>query len=160
MPDILKIFMDESKIPSFMGDTAWGRRFWGTFYTYLVLFPMSLPRKVNKLNYASALGVFCAIYFGFAITMIFWVDRDLVPHPFDNIKDADFFKASPNGVFSTIPLIIFAYMYQINMPIIYAELKNQSYQTMNTVVKRGTNIVVVMYLLTGIFGYLTFMRTP
>ena len=64
------------------------------------------------------------------------------------------------GIFSTVPLIVFAFMYQINMPIIYQELKERTYSTMNTVVIRGTVIAVVMYVLTGVFGYLTFVKTP
>ena len=124
MPDVLALFMDKENIPSFMSDTPWGRRFWATFFTYVVLFPLSIPRKVNKLNFLSALGVFCAVYFGISITLIFWADRVLVPRPLDNIRDADYLKVTPYGVFSTIPLIVFAYMYQINMPIIYAELKD------------------------------------
>ena len=51
-------------------------------------------------------------------------------------------------------------MYQINMPIIYAELKVRDYPTMDKVVFRGTSVAIVVYSLTGIFGYLTFVKTP
>jgi amino acid permease len=44
------------------------------------------------------------------------------------------------------------------MPIIYAELKTRNYESMDKVVFRGTNIAIVVYTITGIFGYLTFMQ--
>ncbi|TNV72093.1 hypothetical protein FGO68_gene7968 [Halteria grandinella] len=92
--------------------------------------------------------------------MIFWFDRTLVPDPIENFREADYLKLNPYGIFSTVPLIVFAYMYQINMPIIYAELKTRDYATMNRVVLRGTNSAIIMYSLTGIFGYLTFVKMP
>jgi len=55
---------------------------------------------------------------------------------------------------------VFAFMYQINMPMIYQELNDRSYPVMNKVVVRGTLIAVFMYVITGFFGYLTFVRTP
>lgn len=121
---------------------------------------MSLPRSVHSLKYASAFGVMCAVYLGMAITMIFWTDRSLVPDPIQNFKDAEYLKFNPSGIMSTVPLIVFAYMYQVNMPIIYAELKTRNYETMNKVVFRGTNAAILMYSFTGIFGYLTFVKFP
>jgi amino acid permease len=119
---------------------------------------MSLPRSVNALRYSSLFGVICAVYLGIAITLIFWCDRDLVPKPFENLKAAEYLKFSPFGIFSTVPLIIFAYMYQLNMPIIYAELKDRSYSRMNTVVIRGTIAALIVYVITGVSGYLTFVH--
>lgn len=121
---------------------------------------MAIPRAVNTLKYVSALGVICAVYLGLAITLIFWFDRTLVPDPIANFKEAEYFKFNPLGIFSTVPLIVFAYMYQVNMPIIYAELKTRDYATMDKVVFRGTNGAILMYSMTGIFGYLTFVKMP
>jgi amino acid permease len=67
-------------------------------------------------------------------------------------------KLNAFGIFSTVPLIVFAFMYQINMPLIYQELNERTYSTMNKVVIRGTVIAVMMYVMTGIFGYLTFVK--
>ena len=46
------------------------------------------------------------------------------------------------------------------MPIIYAELKNNTIERMNTVVLRGTWVCAVIYVCTGIFGYVTFANIP
>jgi amino acid permease len=87
---------------------------------------MSIPRKVNALRFTSALGVACAIYLGIAVTVIFWADRSLVPDPIENLKEIKLFNLSPYGIFSTLPLMVFACMYQFNMPIIYKELRKRS----------------------------------
>lgn len=126
----------------------------------MVLFPLSIPRKVNTLRYASALGVICAIYLCIAIFFIFWLDRPLVQDPIANIKRADYFKFDARGIFNTIPLIIFAFMYQLNMPGIYGELKNKSYARMNIVTKRATIWALIAYVITGIFGYFIFAFNP
>ena len=65
-----------------------------------------------------------------------------------------------NGIVSSVPLIIFAYMYQVNIPSIYFELERRNYHTMSRVLIKGTISAVILYALIGIFGYLTFMDNP
>lgn len=98
----------------------------------------------------------CAIYLSIAIFFLFWFDRTLVPDPIENLTKAAYFKFDIVGIFSTIPLIIFAFMYQLNMPGIYGELKGKNYDRMNTVTKRGTLWALVAYVITGVFGYFIF----
>jgi len=54
-----------------------------------------------------------------------------------------------------MPFIIFAYMYQPNIPPIYRELKNASYNLMLKIVLCGTGLVIIVYLIAATFGYLT-----
>lgn len=56
---------------------------------------------------------------------------------------------------SSFPLIIFAYMYQVNIPMIYMELKDRS--KMPRVLGIGTAVSAILYIFIGIFGYLTFV---
>lgn len=119
---------------------------------------MSIARKVNALRYTSALGVTCSIYLMIVVTLIFWADRSLVPEPIENMKKVELFRFSTFGLFSTLPLIVFAFMYQFNVPIIYKELRNRSPQRMNQVLIRGMLIAAVAYIFTGIFGYATFVN--
>jgi hypothetical protein len=58
---------------------------------------MSLPRSINALRFSSAFGVFCSVYLCFAITIIFWANKNLVPDPIQNFKDAAYFKVSGGG---------------------------------------------------------------
>lgn len=122
------------------------------------MFPLALPRKVNALRFSSALGVMCALYLALVVTIIFWTDRSLVVDPFENFKEIELFKFTPYGLFSTLPLIIFACMYQFNVPIIYKELRQRSAVRMSNVICRGMLVAVLAYILIGVFGYLTFVK--
>ena len=59
-----------------------------------------------------------------------------------------------------MPLIIFAYMYQVNIPLIYYELERRNKTTMSGVLMKGSVAAIVLYALVGVFGYLTFVKTP
>ena len=59
-----------------------------------------------------------------------------------------------------MPLIIFAYMYQVNIPLIYYELERRNKTTMSGVLMKGSIAAIVLYALVGVFGYLTFVKTP
>lgn len=59
-----------------------------------------------------------------------------------------------------MPLIIFAYMYQNNIPLIYAELHHRSEAKMRRVILKGTLICAALYILIGVFGVLTFSDRP
>ena len=53
-------------------------------------------------------------------------------------------------------MILFAYMYQVNIPMIYQELERRNFRRMGKVVRRGSIGAVLTYASVGIFGYLTF----
>jgi amino acid permease len=59
-----------------------------------------------------------------------------------------------------MPLIIFAYMYQVNIPLIYKELERRNNKTMSGVLLKGSVAAIVLYAMVGIFAYLTFVQTP
>ena len=60
------------------------------------------------------------------------------------------------GFFSSLPLIIFSYMYQINIPALYGELEVKSIGTISKVIIIGTIMAAVVYITAGIFGYIAF----
>jgi amino acid permease len=51
-------------------------------------------------------------------------------------------------------------MYQPNIPAIYHEMKEKSMFKMKKVLGIGTAIASLSYCLTGIFGYVTFVKHP
>lgn len=53
-------------------------------------------------------------------------------------------------------MILFAYMYQVNIPMIYQELERKNHRRMSKVVRRGSIGGVLIYATVGVFGYLTF----
>jgi hypothetical protein len=84
-----------------------------------MVFPISLPRTVGALSYASAAGVLCTFYVAFVVIIVFFANRNLVPSPWENFKNATYFKFSFCGIAECVPMILFAYMYQVNIPMIY-----------------------------------------
>ena len=55
---------------------------------------------------------------------------------------------------------MYAYMFQPNLPSVYQSLKNANPARMKTVTVWGTGLCVALYVLIGIFGYLTVVGTP
>ena len=60
------------------------------------------------------------------------------------------------GVFNSLPLIIFSFMYQINIPAIYTELKVKTMPNVTKVLATGTGLACFAYILAGMFGYIAF----
>lgn len=78
----------------------------------------------------------------------------------DNLNKMESFKFTPNGIISSFPLIIYAYMYQVNIPMIYVELENKSPKQMSKVILAGSLILVILFCFVGVFGYATFVNKP
>ena len=65
-------------------------------------------------------------------------------------------ELSVSALFSSLPLIIFSYMYQVNVPGIYQDLEKKKLITAKKVLGSGTLLAAVLYISAGIFGYITF----
>lgn len=65
-----------------------------------------------------------------------------------------------NGVVSSFPFIIFAYMYQVNIPQLYTELEKRNHRQMSKVLIGGTFVAVLLYIIVGVWGYVTFVDFP
>jgi len=107
-----------------------------------------------------------------AVMFVFLFNRSVVVSPAANFSQASYFTVSQSaplitpfvfqlnfrGVVSSFPLIIFAYMYQVNIPMIYFELEKRNSKQMGKVLMGGTFSAVLLYALTGIFGFFTFVN--
>lgn len=96
-----------------------------------------------------------------AIIFIPIFDRNVTPDLGNSFEIAiENFDINVLGVFSSIPLVIFAYMYQTNIPMLYAELEKKDLKHMWKVMRNGTIGATIAYLLGGIFGYTAFAANP
>ena len=59
---------------------------------------------------------------------------------------------------SSFPLIIFAYMYQVNIPQLYTELEKRNQTQMSKVIVIGTIGAVILYIIVGVWGYVTWVN--
>jgi len=162
VPTIIESYIDinTTSIPTWMLNNNTGKIFWGTIFSFLILFPVSLTRSVNALRYSSLFGVLCSMYLCIAVTCVFFFNREMVADFRYNLTQIEPFRISYNGIVSTFPLIIFAYMYQVNIPMIYVELESRNSKAMAKVIGTGSSVAVIFYIMVGIFGYATFLAPP
>lgn len=94
LPEILLLFWTEDELPNFVVSKGWGQVFWATIFSFVMLFPMSIPRSINALRFSSLFGVLCSVYLSLAVFFVFYCDKDMVPNPSQNFKDANLFSVS------------------------------------------------------------------
>ena len=133
---------------------------WAIVYTIFILIPLSLAKNLGTLRYNSMFGVMWCFYLMSWFIWLFLVDRSLVPSISKNIADANYFIISSSGLVTSIPFVVFAFMYQPNVPLIYRELNNRSYNKIHKVLIIGSCGVVVIYVITWAFGYLGLVNQP
>lgn len=118
-----------------------------------------MPRTLSELRFASFASAVISVYIIFAIMGVCLGDKEVTGDLNTAFKDAfGNFNISMFGIFRSLPLIIFAYMYQTNIPMIYNELADKSLVTIRKVLIIGTVGATVCYLIAGIFGYVTFIN--
>ena len=113
-------------IPNWVSISKAGTTFWCVTYSFLILFPMSIPRNPSSLKYSSLIGMLSSIYICLAITCVFFKNKELVPDYQQNLRTIEPFRFSFRGFLGTFPMIIFSFMYQVNIPMFYAELERRN----------------------------------
>ena len=122
---------------------------------------MSLPRTLSALRFSSFFSFILSIYIVLAIVLICLTDRDVTPDLEKSFSVAiKNFDIKLMGVFNSLPLVLFSYMYQTNIPMIYVELEKKDLKHMWKVMRNGTIGATLAYLIAGIFGYATFAADP
>lgn len=92
--------------------------------------------------------------------VIFFSDKKLVPDIGKNIEKAEYFKVSFYGISSSIPFVVFSYMYQPSLPLIYHELQNKSKANMRKAIIIASVIVIIIYSIESSVGYLGVISQP
>ena len=64
------------------------------------------------------------------------------------------------GAFKSLPLIIFSYMYQPNIPALYTELNRRNMKNMKKVIGVGTALATTLFFMAALGGYVTFVKHP
>ena len=161
IPSVLETILGKKNTPMLLGEGQWGGElFWATVYSLFLLFPMSIPRKINTFRFASLFGVACTVYLTIWFVFIFFWDRNIVPSVKQNLKNASYFNFTFGGLLHALPYVNFNYMYQTNIPIIYRELHHKSYLSMQKIIISASIICIVIYITICSFGYLTLVGNP
>lgn len=103
------------------------------------------------------MGFGCVIYLTVLVIIEYFI---LVEDKIATLKKARLFHVDFNGVLGSIPLTIFAYLYQPNIPAIYLELKDKTFTRMNKVMIGATTVSATIYCIFGVMGYMTFADQP
>ncbi|XP_073223688.1 amino acid transporter AVT6A [Cicer arietinum] len=137
-----------------------GQRWWSTrpvllFLTTLFVFlPLASFRRVDSLRYSSALSVVLAIVFVVitaGVAIVKFIDGSIeMPHLMPQFTGQQSFWK----LFTTIPILVTAYICHHNVHPIENELKDPSH--MNAIVKTSLLLCSSVYIATSLFGVLLF----
>uniref|UniRef100_A0A672LKV2 Sodium-coupled neutral amino acid transporter 3-like n=1 Tax=Sinocyclocheilus grahami TaxID=75366 RepID=A0A672LKV2_SINGR len=117
----------------------------------LVILPLALMKRLGYLGYTSGFSLSCMVFF--LISVIY--KKFVTECPEEHTKLITINPQVRNTAF-TIPIIAFAFVCHPEVLPIYTELKNPSKKRMQKVANISILTMFVMYLVTAIFGYLTF----
>uniref|UniRef100_A0A8C7J8A2 Solute carrier family 38 member 5b n=1 Tax=Oncorhynchus kisutch TaxID=8019 RepID=A0A8C7J8A2_ONCKI len=101
-----------------------------------VILPLALMRQLGYLGYTSGFSLTCMVFFLSSVS--------------------DFLMMDVYTTAYTIPILAFAFVCHPEVLPIYTELKNATKRRMQGIANVSIMGMFVMYLLTAIFGYLTF----
>lgn len=136
----------------------------------VIILPLALMKQLGYLGYTSGFSLSCMVFF--LISVIFkkssidcplessyYNSTDIPDHHSTNVTD-DFCEPKLFTINSqtayTIPILAFAFVCHPEVLPIYTELRDATKKRMQTVANISILAMFVMYLLTALFGYLTF----
>ncbi|NXF86785.1 AVT2 protein, partial [Eubucco bourcierii] len=119
----------------------------------LVIFPLSVPREIGFQKYSSILGTLAACYLTLVIILKYYLqDKNLgYSEPSQSPR-----ASSWASIFSVIPTICFGFQCHEACVAIYSSMRNQSFSHWVAVSVLSMLICLLIYSLTGLYGYLTF----
>ena len=92
IPIIVELYTSDEKIRSWIGKNNFGELVSGIGASFLILFPLSIPRTASSLTFSSFIGVLCSAYLSIAIATVFFSDKSYIPSINDNLNKMDAFK--------------------------------------------------------------------
>ncbi|XP_030639953.1 sodium-coupled neutral amino acid transporter 5-like [Chanos chanos] len=134
-----------------------------------IILPLALMRRLGYLGYTSSFSLTCMVFF--LISVIY--KKFVTSCPFENMDsaithsdhmhenitngtcEAKLFTMNQKSAY-TIPILAFAFVCHPEVLPIYTELRRPTQKRMQTVANISILAMFVMYLLTALFGYLTF----
>jgi len=155
-------------------------RFIMVFCTSVIVLPLALQRTMGALRYASLIAVFCTCYLSLVVFAKYFeycgnneevkMNLETVNHTISqNVQcfwkgrtaDEEEIHFFPQGnilarLLKTIPIVVYAYTCHPNVLPVFMELQKPTRKRMSKVVGRSIGTAMFLYLVLGIFAYLTF----
>lgn len=160
--DLLPPFMKEVSAPEFLQDRAECI----TFVYLVFILPICCMRHLDNLRYVSLV---CLLIIGLLAAVLVGIGSGLLSRTngIDTSVPPHLLPASASALIKQVPVMFFAFICQMNIPILYGELRRQRHEAVDSKFKTkrskmmagvcvGMLIVTLTYELTGIFGHLAF----
>ncbi|XP_048341789.1 probable sodium-coupled neutral amino acid transporter 6 isoform X2 [Sphaerodactylus townsendi] len=130
-----------------------------------IVFPLALLPKIGFLGYTSSLSFFFMVFFALVVIIKKWsipcplppnavVEFLQVSNSTEDCKPA-LFNFSKESAY-VIPIMAFSFLCHTSVLPIYCELQSPSRSRMQKVANTGIGLSFLVYLLSALFGYLTF----
>ncbi|KAE8292947.1 Sodium-coupled neutral amino acid transporter 3 [Larimichthys crocea] len=129
-----------------------------------IILPLALMKRLGYLGYTSGFSLSCMVFF--LISVIYKKFNIPCPLPDHNTNSShDVFNGTDceaklltvnSQTAYTIPILAFAFVCHPEVLPIYTELRDATKKRMQSVANISILAMFVMYLLTALFGYLTF----
>ncbi|RNF00049.1 putative amino acid transporter [Trypanosoma conorhini] len=149
--DVLRPILAHKGVPAYL-QTDSGRRVIMSGIWMLFMFPLVLPKHVNSLRYASAIGVLFIVFFVGCVVV-----HSAQKIAADGHVRSDLVMFRPgNSAVSGLALFMFAYLCQVNCFKIFYEMRRRSVARMTRDATASCGICCVLYFLIGFFGYAEF----
>ncbi|XP_078061920.1 sodium-coupled neutral amino acid transporter 3-like [Mustelus asterias] len=134
----------------------------------LIILPLALMRQLGYLGYTSGFSLTCMVFFLIALIykkfqipcpLPVFGNETLQSHNLNHTTQeectAKLFTINPQTAY-TIPIIAFAFVCHPEVLPIYTELRSPTKLRMQRVANVSISAMFMMYLITALFGYLTF----
>ncbi|CAL1595302.1 unnamed protein product [Knipowitschia caucasica] len=118
-----------------------------------LVLPMSIPKEIRVQKYISVLGTFAAVYLTIAIIIKYYTMPSVLPRSTALISTG---TGSWASMFGAVPTICFGFQCHEASIAIYSSMENQKLSHWVLISVLSMVICLVIYSLTGVYGYLTF----
>ena len=113
-------------------------------------------KQISALRYTSILSCLACIYLGIAVFYGFFIMRGNEVNK--KFEDAPATELSAYNIFTACGYVVFSFTCQANVIPIYQEYQRRNTKRGFQFLSRGLLIVLLLYLVVGIFGFLTFYK--
>ncbi|XP_005814831.1 putative sodium-coupled neutral amino acid transporter 8 [Xiphophorus maculatus] len=123
---------------------------------FFLIMPMSIPKEIAIQKYTSVLGTVAATYLTVSIIIKYFTMPNVPDHR------SPFYSSGTGAwesMFSVIPTICFGFQCHEASIAIYSSMENQRLSHWAFVSVVAMIICLIIYSLTGVYGYLTFGKT-
>uniref|UniRef100_A0A665V7U2 Sodium-coupled neutral amino acid transporter 4-like n=1 Tax=Echeneis naucrates TaxID=173247 RepID=A0A665V7U2_ECHNA len=148
LPEVIRAFLGLEEIT---GEWYLNGNYLVVFVSIGVILPLSLLKNLGYLGYTSGFSLSCMVFFLGVVSSAFNVE---LAHTCFLISFLYFISSSQTAY--TVPILAFAFVCHPEVLPIYSELKDRSRRKMQSVSNLSILAMLVMYMLSALFGYLTF----